>query len=322
MHYDVFNGDADGICALLQLRLEEPLVSTRITGIKRDIALLERVHAEPGDTVTVLDISMVKNSDALSQLLAKDVVVDYVDHHAAGAIPDHPNLTTTISEAPEVCTALLVNGRLRGERVEWAITGAFGDNLDEPAQRLAEKSGLQVSDIAGLKELGVCINYNGYGPSLDDLHFHPDALYESLLEAGWPQAFLGSSTFRQLQQGYQEDLAASAALTPIVEEPAFAVYQLPNAPWARRVSGVFSNDLVRAYPERAHAVLTERDDGAFLVSVRAPFERRTGAETVCSQFETGGGREAAAGINRLPAADLNRLVNALATEYGGQAWPS
>ena len=317
MHYDVFNGDADGICALLQLRLEEPLVSTRITGIKRDIALLERVHAEPGDTVTVLDISMVKNSDALSQLLAKDVVVDYVDHHAAGAIPDHPNLTATISEAPEVCTALLVNGRLRGERVEWAITGAFGDNLDEPARRLAEKSGLQAPDIAGLKELGVCINYNGYGPSLDDLHFHPDALYESLLEACRPQAFLDSSTFRQLEQGYREDLAASAALTPVVEESAFAVYQLPSAAWARRVSGVFSNDLVRAFPARAHAVLTERDDGAFLVSVRAPFDRRTGAETVCSQFATGGGREAAAGINRLPAEELDQLIGALAAEYGG-----
>ena len=317
MHYDVFNGDADGICALLQLRLEEPLVSTRITGIKRDIALLERVHAEPGDTVTVLDISMVKNSDALSQLLAKDVVVDYVDHHAAGAIPDHPNLTATISEAPEVCTALLVNGRLRGERVEWAITGAFGDNLDEPAQRLAEKSGLQAPDIAGLKELGVCINYNGYGPSLDDLHFHPDALYESLLEAGRPQAFLGSSAIRQLEQGYREDLAASAALTPVVEESAFAVYRLPSAAWARRVSGVFSNDLVRAFPARAHAVLTERDDGAFLVSVRAPFDRRTGAETVCSQFATGGGREAAAGINRLPAEELDQLIGALAAEYGG-----
>jgi len=317
MHYDVFNGDADGICALLQLRLEEPLVATRITGIKRDIALLERVHAEPGDTVTVLDISMVKNSDALSQLLAKDVVVDYVDHHAAGAIPNHPNLTATISEAPEVCTALLVNGRLRGERVEWAITGAFGDNLDEPAQRLAEKSGLQAPDIAGLKELGVCINYNGYGPSLDDLHFHPDALYESLLEAVRPQAFLGSSTFRQLEQGYREDLAASAALTPVVEESAFAVYQLPSAAWARRVSGVFSNDLVRAFPARAHAVLTERDDGAFLVSVRAPFDRRTGAETVCSQFATGGGREAAAGINCLPAEELDQLIGALAAEYGG-----
>ena len=82
---------------------------------------------------------------------------------------------------------------------------------------------------------------------------------------------------------------------------------------------MFSNDLVRAYPGRAHAVLTEREDESFLVSVRAPFERRSGAETVCSQFETGGGRAAAAGINRLPAGDLGRLVNALAAEYGGQS---
>ena len=108
-------------------------------------------------------------------------------------------------------------------------------------------------------------------------------------------------------------------MKPVVEKPAFAMYQLPNASWARRVSGVFSNDLVRAYPKRAHAVLTERDDDSFLVSVRAPFARRTGAEKVCSQFETGGGREAAAGINRLPAGDLDRLVNALAAEYSGQA---
>ena len=96
-----------------------------------------------------------------------------------------------------MCTALLVNGRLRGVRVEWAITGAFGDNLDEPAQRLAEKSGLRASDVAALRELGICINYNGYGPSLDDLHFHPDALYESLFEAERPQAFLESPTFSQ-----------------------------------------------------------------------------------------------------------------------------
>ena len=95
------------------------------------------------------------------------------------------------------------------------------------------------------------------------------------------------------------------------------MYQLPSAAWARRVSGVFSNDLVRAFPARAHAVLTERDDGAFLVSVRAPFDRRTGAETVCSQFATGGGREAAAGINCLPAEELDQLIGALATEYGG-----
>ena len=319
MHFDVFNGDADGICSLLQLRLENPVESQLVTGIKRDIALLERVTAEAGDHVTVLDLSMVKNRDALNRLLATGVSVDYVDHHAAGDIPDHAGLTATISEAPEVCTALLVNGRLRGAQVAWAITGAFGDNLDEPASQVASKVGLSESDTAELRELGICLNYNGYGPSLEDLHFHPADLYGALYASRSPAAFVASDAFRKLQDGYREDVAASEALAPVHVQPGFAVYQLPNASWARRVSGVFSNDLVRAYPERAHAVLTERDDDSFLVSVRAPFARRMGAEAVCSQFETGGGREAAAGINRLPAGDLDRLVNALAAEYGGQA---
>ena len=39
MLFDVFNGDADGICALLQLRLERPLATQLITGVKRDIQL-------------------------------------------------------------------------------------------------------------------------------------------------------------------------------------------------------------------------------------------------------------------------------------------
>jgi len=63
--------------------------------------------------------------------------------------------------------------------------------------------------------------------------------------------------------------------------------------------------------------LTEQDDGAFLVSVRAPFNNRVGADKVCSQFDTGGGRAAAAGINRLPADDVGALFAALATQYGG-----
>jgi len=44
MDYDVFNGDADGICALIQLRRADPKPdATLITGVKRDIELLERV---------------------------------------------------------------------------------------------------------------------------------------------------------------------------------------------------------------------------------------------------------------------------------------
>ncbi len=45
---DVFNGDADGICALTQLRNAEPLESTLITGVKRDIALVAK--ASPRST--------------------------------------------------------------------------------------------------------------------------------------------------------------------------------------------------------------------------------------------------------------------------------
>lgn len=41
--WDVFNGDADGICALLQLRLAKPQNSQLVTGIKRDFELLDRV---------------------------------------------------------------------------------------------------------------------------------------------------------------------------------------------------------------------------------------------------------------------------------------
>ena len=60
-YVDVFNGDADGICALQQLRLAEPIQSVLVTGVKRDINLLQDVQAGKGDEVTVLDISLDKN---------------------------------------------------------------------------------------------------------------------------------------------------------------------------------------------------------------------------------------------------------------------
>jgi hypothetical protein len=52
--YDVFNGDADGLCALHQLRLAEPRDAVLVTGTKRDIELLARVDAGRGDEITVL----------------------------------------------------------------------------------------------------------------------------------------------------------------------------------------------------------------------------------------------------------------------------
>ena len=96
--YDVFNGDADGICALHQLRLETPRAGELITGVKREIALVKRVEAGAGDELTVLDISFARNAAAVASALAAGARVQYFDHHYAGDIPAHPNLSAVISE--------------------------------------------------------------------------------------------------------------------------------------------------------------------------------------------------------------------------------
>ena len=85
---------------------------------------------------------------------------------------------------------------------------------------------------------------------------------------------------------------------------------LPDEPWARRVSGVYSNDLTNLNPTRAHAVLSEKSNGNYLVSVRAPLSNKKGAAALCMQFPSGGGREAAAGINDLPEAMLPTFLQA------------
>jgi hypothetical protein len=114
--YDVFNGDADGLCALQQLHLSEPDAerAVLITGTKREIALLRRVPAGAGDQVTVLDISLDKNRAALIDLLERGVKVRYVDHHYPGEIPEHPNLQVHIDTTADRGTSLLVDDLLEG----------------------------------------------------------------------------------------------------------------------------------------------------------------------------------------------------------------
>ena len=75
---DVFNGDADGICALHQLRLADPKDSTLITGVKRDIALVKQVQAEADDSVTILDISLDKNRDDGVNVVSQDLLAEFV----------------------------------------------------------------------------------------------------------------------------------------------------------------------------------------------------------------------------------------------------
>ena len=314
--YDVFNGDADGICALLQLRQAEPREARLITGVKRDIQLLETIEPAAGNRLTVLDVSLDKNRAALEAHLAVASEVFYCDHHFAGEIPDSPRLEALINTAPDVCTSLLINGHLRGAHAAWAVTGAFGDNLDDSARAAARAAGLDEATVDLCRRLGTCINYNGYGAALADLHFHPAELYQLLAAYPDPASFAAdaATTLERLEQGYGDDMARAEALIPEWEGASSALFILPDAPWSRRVSGVYGNALAKAHPDRAHAVLTRRP-GGYLVSVRAPMADKRDADTLCRRFETGGGRSAAAGINHLPDDDVERFIAALAEVY-------
>lgn len=318
-HVDVFNGDADGICALLQLRHAEPRQSRLVTGVKRDIELVAKAGIGAGDVVTVLDVSFDKNRDAVLAALGAGAEVFYADHHFAGEIPEHPRLTVRIDTAAETCTSLIVDRHLGGRFGAWAVTGAFGDNLDAVARVRAAELGLDESRQAVLRRLGTCINYNGYGATIEDLHFPPAELFGRLLPFADPLDFVARdpATFERLTTGHDTDLAAAAAVKPHAATPHAAVFLLPDAPWARRVSGVFGNDLANAAPDRAHAVVTPRPDGTWLISVRAPLTRRTGADTLCRTFPTGGGRAAAAGINALPADRLEEFVRRFLEHFAG-----
>ena len=93
-YVDVFNGDADGICALLQLQLQlgSPRDSELVTGVKRDIDLLRQVQAGAGDRITVLDVAMEKNRADLDRHL--------LGHRARR--PDRPAVPRRRTEAGAV----------------------------------------------------------------------------------------------------------------------------------------------------------------------------------------------------------------------------
>lgn len=319
MQFDVFNGDADGICALVQLRLAQPTKAELVTGIKRDIQLLETIadRVTGQDQVTVLDISMAKNCTALDKILSQGAQVFYADHHQAGEIPKRPNLTALIDTDANTCTSLLVDQHLAGRYRAWAVTAAFGDNLIASAETAAKPLGLSEAELNKLNDLGVCINYNSYGGSLDDLHFSPDALFKELAPYASPFAFMADNAliYQQLLNGYSDDMAQALHIKPEHETDAIGVYILPDIAWARRISGVFGNELANRAPERAHAVLSFTETGDYQISVRAPLTNKTGADELCSAFPSGGGRKSAAGINHLPLDQFGAFVTAFAEKY-------
>lgn len=317
MHYDIFNGDADGIFSLHQYRLSNPFTGAQlITGVKRDIYLLSKLGNLRDCVLTVFDISLDSNRSSLLQILLSGNEVTYFDHHFAGDPINSPGLHAHIDPSPATCTSLVVDRVLHHQHGLWAICGAFGDNLLEPALDLAKSFHLRDKQTEQLRELGELFNYNGYGATLADLFFHPRDLYEAIQPYANPFDYLAESQqVNTLRAAYQTDIDLAMQQEEKPTKGKNRVYHLPDTPWARRVVGVFSNRKAREQPAAAHAIITENHDGTLRISVRAPLDDQHRADTLCKLYPTGGGRAAAAGINRLPSDMLDQFLNTFHSFY-------
>jgi hypothetical protein len=315
MHFDVFNGDADGLCSIVQLRLAQPRDSVFVTGPKRDIALLARVHAKVGDSVTVLDVSADANRAALERLVRDGVAVEYFDHHYMGDAPLPPGVDAHVDTSANVCTGMLVDRYLRGRHRVWAVVAAFGDNLIDAACDLAAPIAAGAGMLDALRDLGDAITHNSYSDRAEDALVPPGELARILIAHGDPLRFVATSpVYAAIDEARRRDIALARDTAPAQVLPGAVVYVLPDAAWARRVRGIFGNEVANAQQALAHAVVTVRADGDYAVSVRAPRAHPAGADALCREFG-GNGRAAAAGIGRLPREELQKLVARLAGYY-------
>lgn len=315
--YYAFNGDADGLCALQQLRLAEPRNVNLVTGVKRDIKLLQRVRAVAGDSVTVLDVSLDQNRADVLRLLDAGVSIRYFDHHYAGELPRDSRFEHHIEETVDVCTSILVDRYLNGGYRLWAIAAAFGDSLSKVGKAMAEAAGLDPHATETLERLGIYLNYNAYGETVNDLHFDPVDLAQQMLPFTLPLDFVSHSpAYARLAAGYQEDMKKARELKPVRSMKGALMFLLPEESWARRVAGVLANDLTRSHPESAIAILSPKTQGGFSVSVRVPTQGSFRADEFCRTFETGGGRKLAAGINHLSNADVDRFAQSFESHFG------
>ena len=187
----------------------------------------------------------------------------------------------------------------------------YRGNLLERASRLANDFHCSVVDARALEQLGYLLNYNAYGETVADLHLHPADLYRSLHRFESPLDFLASAPeYKVLAEGFAADQQYLKELTPCFQTPSVTVYVLPDAAWARRLSGTLANQLVRSDPDHSFAVLTPCTDGAYTVSVRMAAGSSVRADIFCGRYPGGGGRHIAGGIENLPASEVGNFIDA------------
>jgi single-stranded DNA-specific DHH superfamily exonuclease len=164
--------------------------------------------------------------------------------------------------------------------------------------------------------LGSLLNYNAYGEQVDDLTISPLALYQDLHQYQDPFDFIAhASNYSLLSNSYNEDMAMLDEIRPTCEQKYAAIYVLPSHSWARRISGLLANKLKDQSKDKSFAVLTQKPDGSYVVSVRTADPKNKSANGFCSAFPSGGGRQAAAGINSLPVEELAQFSKMFFTYF-------
>ena len=305
-NYDVFNGDTDGIFAWHQLRLTHPRDAEIVTGVKRDVNLASKVNAEEGDLVTIMDVSHAKNRKDVQRILDSGAIIEYFDHHDPKELIEHPNITYHINTEPNISTGLIVNSHVNGQNRLWSIATAFGDNHLDLAMNMAKSESLSDEQVLILKQIGLVVNYNSYGQTIEDLFYSPEEIAEAARACG-------SDIFKFLEQGdifstllenFNADMSSAVCQEPFSISKNGVIYTLPNEAWTHRIMGSFSNHLVSTNKNLACAIAVLNSDGTYRISVRSSINNPHGAGNLCGNFG-GGGREKAGGINNLPASGMN-----------------
>jgi hypothetical protein len=197
------------------------------------------------------------------------------------------------------------------------VTGAFGDGLDATALGLGLKLALSPRELDTLRELGRDLNYNAYGETEADLLIPPAQLFRRMCEFDDPLRFASSSEIRpQLHANRIADMKAAGEIEAYRRAGGAEVFVLPDAPWSRRVNGVFANHRAALEPQRAVAIVVPRRGGDLMASVRVPQGAGRSADEFCRAFPGGGGRRGAAGVDHLPSAEFETFVQRFVDAYG------
>ena len=154
-----------------------------------------------------------------------------------GDLPQHSNLKAFIDTAPDTCTSLIVDRYLGGRQRMWAVVAAYGDNLDGPAQRVAAELGLDGLDRERLRELGECMNYNAYGDSVEDLHYHPADLFEILNRYQDPRDFIEGEPVLEVLKSPEQNVVVNLIGMPLADRPPFFMDLLPRLQELRARTG-------------------------------------------------------------------------------------